>query len=249
MIFYFTGTGNSLSIAKSLQTNESLVSIGEAMRNQQFDFVLDSDRVGFVFPIYYYNLPHVIVDFVERLTLTSTPNYIFAVATCGGTTGAAIVWLNQLLLKKNLRLDASFSVVMPDNYVLMFTMPSQRKIKEMIRSIQPEVEQIKRQIAAQEHGDFNTHQGILPKAVTRLAHPLYRYGRKTKKFHVLDTCISCALCEQICPTRTIMMQQGKPVWTAPTCSHCLACIHRCPVEAIQYGAKTQDRGRYLHPDM
>lgn len=249
MIFYFTGSGNSYSIAKSLQNNETLVSIGEAMRNQRFDFKMDSERVGFVFPIYYYNLPQVVVDFIERLTISSKPDYIYAIATCGGTTGAAIDRLNQLLEKKKLRLDASFSVVMPDNYVLMFTMPSQSKIVEMIQSSKPEVEQIKRHVENHDPGDFNEHKGIFPKAVTTLAYPLYHHGRKTAKFHVLDSCISCTLCEQVCPTRTITMDQGKPKWTTSTCSHCLACIHRCPVEAIQYGRKTGNRGRYLHPDM
>ncbi len=249
MIFYFTGSGNSYSIAKSLQHDESLVSIGESMRNKQFDFDVDSDCVGFVFPIYYYNLPQVVIDFIEHLTLSSKPNYIYAVATCGGTTGAAMSKLDQLLQKKKLRLDAHFSVVMPDNYVLMFKMPSQSKITEMIQSSKPEVDQIKRHIENHEHGDFNEHKGVFPKIVTSLAHPLYRYGRKTAKFHVLDSCISCTLCEQVCPTKTITMDQGKPKWITTSCSHCLACIHRCPVEAIQYGNKTGNRGRYIHPDM
>jgi len=34
-----------------------------------------------------------------------------------------------------------------------------------------------------------------------------------------------------------------------TTVNCCACIHLCPVEAIQYGHKTKNRGRYRHPDL
>jgi len=134
-------------------------------------------------------------------------------------------------------------------HVWILQMQGKRLIAEMIKSSNQKVEQIKRHIDNHDAGDFNDHKGIFPKAVTTLAYPLYHHGRKTAKFHVLDSCISCTLCEQVCPTRTITMVQGNPKWTTTTCSHCLACIHRCPVEAIQYGSKTVNRGRYLHPDL
>ncbi|MBR2497846.1 MAG: EFR1 family ferrodoxin, partial [Parabacteroides sp.] len=55
-------------------------------------------------------------------------------------------------------------------------------------------------------------------------------------------------CERICPTRTISMREGKPVW-ADTCVQCVACIHRCPVRAIEYGKETIKKGRYHHPEI
>ena len=45
----------------------------------------------------------------------------------------------------------------------------------------------------------------------------------------------------------IEMIAGRPVWTEDQCNMCLACINRCPAKAIQYGKKTEKRGRYVHP--
>lgn len=70
----------------------------------------------------------------------------------------------------------------------------------------------------------------------------------SNSFRVTDVCISCGLCERICPTGTISMQAGKPVWT-DTCVQCVACIHRCPVRAIEYGKGTLKKGRYHHPEI
>jgi NAD-dependent dihydropyrimidine dehydrogenase PreA subunit len=39
-----------------------------------------------------------------------------------------------------------------------------------------------------------------------------------------------------------------PVW-GKECTQCLACIHRCPVQAIEYGKATIGKRRYVHPDL
>jgi flavodoxin len=54
-IYYFSGTGNSLSIAKDLQStlkNVELLSIAELMRRPG-EIVIKGDVIGFVFPVYF----------------------------------------------------------------------------------------------------------------------------------------------------------------------------------------------------
>ena len=48
MVFYFTGTGNSLYVAKQLEENP--VSIPQIMRQGQMTFA--SDSIGVVAPVY-----------------------------------------------------------------------------------------------------------------------------------------------------------------------------------------------------
>ena len=53
MIFYFTGTGNSLATAQVLgdETNDTIVDIGKAYKYKQFDFtMIQGQNLGFVFP-------------------------------------------------------------------------------------------------------------------------------------------------------------------------------------------------------
>jgi ferredoxin len=82
-------------------------------------------------------------------------------------------------------------------------------------------------------------------ALTVSLAPLLRFiGLRTRLFHADDRCISCGLCERICPVSTIAMRDGRPVWTDSHCAHCMACIHNCPKGAIEYGDVTQEKRRY-----
>ena len=59
MIFYFTGTGNSLYAARKLaDEGEQIVSIVEALRSKAFHYTLsEGEKRGFVFPVYFYRCP------------------------------------------------------------------------------------------------------------------------------------------------------------------------------------------------
>ena len=68
-----------------------------------------------------------------------------------------------------------------------------------------------------------------------------------------EKCDACAgkegpVCAQICPVVNIKMENGKPCWLHH-CEHCLACLHWCPQEAIQFGKNTKGRKRYRHPEI
>lgn len=69
MIFYFTGTGNSLAAAQTIAraTDDLLVDIGAAYKYKDFDFTPRARRqLGFVFPVYNYTTPPIIDAFLKR---------------------------------------------------------------------------------------------------------------------------------------------------------------------------------------
>lgn len=88
MIFYFTGTGNSLYAAARLShgTADRVVSIAECMQKEEFAFPEPCERAGFVFPVYWYGIPAIVERFLDRLTLGGC-DYAYAVITCGGSAG------------------------------------------------------------------------------------------------------------------------------------------------------------------
>lgn len=69
MIFYYTGTGNSLFAAKKLlKENESLISMANAVNNNEYKYRLEAgEKLGFVFPVYFYTVPKLVETFVEKL--------------------------------------------------------------------------------------------------------------------------------------------------------------------------------------
>ena len=110
MIFYFTGTGNSLAAAQTIAraTDDLLVDIGAAYKYKDFDFTLaQGEQLGFVFPVYNYTTPPIIDAFLKRARFrtgnkeTFTPDYCFAVISCGAFVGStAHVFGKRLLTRR-----------------------------------------------------------------------------------------------------------------------------------------------------
>lgn len=155
--------------------------------------------------------------------------------------------LEKKLKQKDLQLNSSFSVAMPSNYVIMYDVYDKQKQNLTLQSAEKEIEEIIRSLGANKKGNFANH-GIMS-ILTPIAYPIYDFYRKTKNFNVTESCNSCGLCEEICPSGTIKLELGKPVWMNEKCSHCSACINRCPTLSIQYGNKTLKRGRYVNPNV
>ena len=130
MIFYFTGTGNSLAAAQTIAraTDDLLVDIGAAYKYKDFDFTLaQGEQLGFVFPVYNYTTPPIIDAFLKRARFrtgnkeTFTPDYCFAVISCGAFVGStARVFGKRLLDAQGINLDASFSVKSVGNCTYLY---------------------------------------------------------------------------------------------------------------------------------
>ncbi len=249
MIFYFSATGNSLHAARRLRgaLGESLVDIPRALRARELTYALkEGERVGFVFPVYFFGLPTVVEEFVRGLTLEGSPRpYVYAVLSCGSFPGMADRRLARLLEGRGHSLDASFPLPMVDNYILLYDVRPPERQRIQLAAADRELDRIIGDVAAERAGERSS--GPLAWAATTLLHPLYVLGRRTRRFHALDRCTGCGLCEEICPSGAIRLNGSGPEWTMQRCAHCLGCIHRCPQEAIQYGRATAKRRRYTHP--
>lgn len=255
MIFYFTGTGNSLQIAKELADyqGESLVSIAECMnsKDEKFNFQLNrEEKVGFVFPVYAWGPPQMVLDFIDQMKLEQyEENYTFCVMTCGENTGNTIGVLEKWLVKKNIKLNSGFSLSMPNNYILMGMDVDDSEIAGLkLHQAKKSIELINKRIKNREKGAFELEKGHFPVIMTALVNPMFRkHAADTRKFYANDNCTSCGICEKVCNTKTIHVN-GKPEW-GKECTQCLACINLCPVRAIEYGKKTSKRGRYHNPSI
>src|SRR5208283_4489872 len=113
-IYYFSGTGNSLSVAKDIaaKTGGDLVPIASVVDNDTIN--IDSEVIGIVFPVYYTELPVIIKRFVGKLANIEN-RYIFAVCTFGGSAGYSLQSLRLLLEARGGKLAATYRVHMPQN--------------------------------------------------------------------------------------------------------------------------------------
>lgn len=241
MIFYFTGTGNSLMAAKAVaEENEQLIDIAKARKGGKYSFgIKDGERIGFVFPVYCYTLNDVVLEFVRSLNIYGE-HYAFAIVTCGAGIGGTGSFLAKELAKKGLTLSYVTPLVMPDNGVFYYDLDTKEKTDVVLEEAKKKLENIKTELLVQKKQP--------PKgASSKVFRPMYHFMAKTKGFRVRDNCIGCGMCAKNCPDSTIVMRDKKPVWVKKQCTKCAACINRCPVRAIEFGKKSEKRNRYVNP--
>lgn len=90
MLFYFTGTGNSLYVAKRLERQP--ISIPQVMHRE--DLIFSDDRIGIVAPIYGHEVPAMVQEFLEKATF-QTP-YFYMILTYGNRHGGAAELAQEL---------------------------------------------------------------------------------------------------------------------------------------------------------
>ncbi len=272
MIFYFSGTGNSRWIAYRLaeELREKLVFIPDALRLSGGSPEADprtvekspgrtlpeftprpGENIGFVFPVYSWGPPAIVLEFIRKLNLSSyTDQYTFFVCSCGDETGLTPNRMHQALSRKGWKCHAGFSVCMPNNYVLFpgFDVDPQEVEKRKLADAEPRMREIICRIKNREE-TTDCHIGSLPRLKSRVIFPLFnRFAVSARPYRSTDVCNGCGKCVRHCPTRNISLSPDKrPVW-GDRCAMCVACYHICPHHAIAYGNKTRGKGTYFHPD-
>jgi ferredoxin len=250
ILYYFTGTGNSLSVAEGLCRGigdcepVSIARAGDTLGR----ISPEAERIGIVTPVYFFGLPSLVAVFAGRLDL-SRARYVFGVATMGGSGGsAALRQLDGILRRGNAGrgLDAGFTVRMPGNYILMYGPPMGRRQEEILREADRRVGEIADLVNRGHRARLSWSP--LVSLVHRVMYPWFiaNVHDADRKFTVDDRCTSCGLCAEVCPAGNLRLETGRPVWQH-RCEQCMACIHLCPTGAIQAGPKTEGRARYRHP--
>lgn len=251
MIFYFSGTGNSEYAARRIaeRTGNSAVSVAESVKTGSSSFFLaDDEALGFIFPVHAFDAPGLVMDFVRNLKLENyNGQYTFVVLTCAANTGVAYDNLNKALTNKGIALRFARNIFMPDNYVVMFNPPKPGKKEKILAGADRALDETAAAIAGEVEAVLLKGKNP-PRFVARAVSYLFnKYGLGKKKFRVGDGCLSCGLCEKICPASAIALEKGRPRWRAEKCAKCMGCINRCRAEAIQYGYATRKRARYVNP--
>lgn len=254
-IYYLSGTGNSLHVARELEKRldgVELIPIISVLKNQRS--VTTAETIGLIFPIHNLSVPILVKRFLEKADLKSA-KYIFAIATrfCSDAVFSSI---DEILKKQNKFLDAYFSVEMPCTYIPIFTLPSQSEIARMEKELLKRLDEIQKIVLSKQ-----TDREKDDRLVFVLGHILYplitafmftfRFPDMARSFYADSKCNGCGLCEKVCLSERIVMKDGKPVWlNSIDCVYCFACLHYCPVEAVQIkGRKTTIKGRYHHSEI
>ncbi len=256
MIFVFSGTGNTLFVARQLSKHldQKCIALRRDTLVQLPDVALDDkEPVIWAFPVYAWGIPPVI----EKLIATMQPSKAMsravhhAVITYGDDAGTIGRQWRHLLAAKGLRPGSVYGVRMPNTYICLpgFDVDSTELTEQKLADASETVTHIATDIAANQNGDNHTDSyrpGAMPGIKSGVLRPFFhKFLMSPSRFHSTDACIGCGKCARQCPTGNITMTCDKPVhpqWGS-NCAFCLACYHVCPRHAVAYGNTTAHKGQ------
>ncbi len=179
MVFYFTGTGNSLYAAKQLE--EEPVSIPQAMKREDLEF--SAEAIGIVAPVYGHEVPSMVKEFLAKASFHT--DYFYMVLTYGNRHGGAAE-LAQALCRSCGIEPAYINVLqMADNWLPSFDMEEQKradkKVEEHLEKILEDVRQRKRGISQVTEADREAHRRFLA-GMARMPEDIWTMEYETGKF-------------------------------------------------------------------
>lgn len=244
MILYFSGTGNSRYLAGELARALEMPALDLNQRIKAGDTapVQTGPDLVLVTPTYAWRIPRIVERWLEATPLPEARR-IWFVMDCGSEIGSADRYNRQLAARKQLLPMGTAPVVMPENYIALFSAPDKAQARQIVERADPALRQAIRCIRAGEPF-APTRSSLCGRFMSGPVNPVfYRFFVKAGPFRAEDRCTGCGQCVQRCPLNNIRLDQGRPVWGSQ-CTHCMACICYCPVQAIEYGKKSQGQPRY-----
>ena len=247
MIYYFSGTGNTRLVAQRLASllGDQALPIGTTSPPTLSD---KDERIGFVFPVYGWDVPPVMAEFIRNVKVASQPSYIYMVCTCGDDIGHTDRRFYRLLAEKDVKCQGAWSILMPDTYIGLpgFDIDPQEEIAQKLQQAEKQIDAIaqhikqKEQIVSVKNGRFAWSKTYI------LGKAFHRWLTGEHKFRTTDACNRCGKCAKVCPLNNITMSDSGPTRHGH-CADCLACYHHCPKRAIEYGRFSKGKGQYKIP--
>lgn len=247
MILYFSGTGNSEYAAKRIgrETGDRVINLFDKIKNGDFSEMHSEIPWVIVTPTYAWRIPHIVRDWLKNTALSGSRD-IYFVMTCGGNIANAGEYLKKLCAEKNMNYRGCAEIVMPENYIAMFSTMTAEAASKFIDKAESAIDSAALCIKNGENlpaAKISLMDKIYSGIVNDAFYPMFVHA---KKFYATDACVSCGKCADVCPLGNLSLENGKPKW-GDKCTHCMACINRCPKEAIEYGKHSKGQPRYTCP--
>lgn len=274
-IFCFSGTGNSLWVAKELAraTDDVVVGIPQVMAaakdaadsdavaeangsriassDQSGSRIISAERIGIVYPIYGHDMPTMVAEFVA--TCSFDTNYLYVIPTFGTTRATAVDLALGRLRAAGHEPAYAATVQMVDNWLPACDMDQQRLLDKdeagQIARIAADVAAKRRFIEPVTEADSAARVEYLKRA--------WSFAPQDARGYLgfdAAACTGCETCAAICPGGCIRMEDGVAVRDALAnsgCQVCVACIQACPAGAITMGelGEVNPNARYRNPQV
>ena len=249
MIYVFSGTGNTVAVARELErllTTDLHEFTADELRNPESAVLSTSDStIVWMFPTYSWGVPPVVRAIIAKakLRFDASATHV-AVTTCGDDVGCLATQWRGDMKRRGIEAGAVYSVEMPNTYVMMkgFDTDSPELAARKMEAMPARAKVIADAIASgnTRPGNDSVVAGSFGWLKTHIVYPWFtRRMMSPTGFRVrTEACISCGKCVNVCPMDNVTFDAHRhPVW-GDQCAFCTACYHVCPRHAVEWRKAT-----------
>jgi formate hydrogenlyase subunit 6/NADH:ubiquinone oxidoreductase subunit I/flavodoxin len=234
-IYYFTGTGNCLAVARRVAARTGCEPIPVARAVSEPTIRTDADTVGVVFPAYLaalHGVPLVVERFISRLEHLESKR-VFAICTCGGyeivNAVPSLRSLRRFVQKKGFRLAAEYTVRLPMNNLDYehIPVPIETDSAVIIDNAEAQVDDICRRIAQRRRGKHHLAREFFTLAMTAM------YSMMAKSCMKSLRKLAGEPADSPLGFRELMPLTDRSIRVDESCTGCGTCTRVCPVGNIE----------------
>lgn len=203
-VYYFSGTGHSLTVASYFSDKLKCKSYNICDKN---NLVNECETAVVVFPVYCQDVPSVVKEFLKNLS----SKYVVLIATYGRVYYGNVLHIAQKLAKGEVIAAACVPTghtYLPEDYSFD-TEPLNPIIERIYSPIKVSIPVMKNDFWA----------GLFPNFRSRISVKIVKN----------DFCNNCGVCSKNCPVGAI-----KDNKITSECIRCLHCVKYCPEKALSF---------------
>ena len=234
---YFSGTGNTKLVYQ--KAGEEL-----EKRGHVFDTIdviggnvanLDEYDGLFVFyPIYAFNAPKPIVDYVKKIKAADKPVPCVIMKQSGEhlfLNNASSLHLISLLKKKNIIVHNEYHYLMPYSFIFRHSDYMAYRMKTVMDGLLPLDLDL-----FLNNEDVHVKRYFADRFLAFVFRIQWWGGRFNGRFYKVDNnkCVNCLKCVKNCPSGNITVKDGK-IHFGGKCLMCQKCVMYCPKQAVKGG--------------
>ena len=252
IIYYFSGTGNALQASRWISEkatengiNARLIPI-DRLKKVIIPSTEGKTIIGFSSPTHGFSLPWIMLKFIFRFPRSKGQDVFLLNTRAGmkmsklfvpGLSGLAQLLPMLVLFLKGYKIKGLLPLDLPSNWVSVHPGLKQKVIDSIFERRKKEVNRFTNQLIMTGNRYYAKKVFIflpLDLIVSPIAFLYFFYGRffLSKTFIASADCNNCRLCEQKCPTESVIIKNNRPYWRF-TCESCMRCINICPQKSIQ----------------